>query len=78
MYFGAHTKIDFGLRKTLSKDIHVHHENETFISLTKRLLKQQFCRHKESQFASCPYTGRTYENCLRCGARLSVKKAENE
>lgn len=54
-----------------------HHEEESFISLTKKLLKQQFCRHKETQVAACPYTGREYENCSRCGARVSVKKADN-
>lgn len=55
----------------------MHGKEETFVSLTKKLFKQQFCRHKTSNFATCPYTGRTYENCERCGARISVKKADN-
>jgi len=55
----------------------VHGEEETFISLTKKLFRQQFCRHKVSDWATCPYTGRKYENCIKCGARLSVVKADS-
>jgi len=36
----------------------------SFISLT--------CRHKETDSASCPVTGKTYTRCVRCWKRTSV------
>lgn len=35
-------------------------------------LKQKFCDHSQTVKSSCPYTMKTYTNCVNCEKRLSV------
>jgi len=44
-----------------------------FIDVAKALTQRLFCKHKESSISSCPFTGKTYTNCLRCFKRLKVE-----
>ena len=36
-------------------------------------LKFLTCKHVQTTSASCPFTGNTYTDCLRCGARQTTK-----
>ena len=44
-----------------------------FIDVTKALTLSLFCKHIESSVSSCPFTGRTYTDCLKCFKRLNVE-----
>ena len=41
-----------------------------------KVAKMQFirltCKHTEDHVASCPFTGMTYINCVKCWKRLGV------
>ena len=43
---------------------------KTFIQATQELVKQYLCRHSKTQDASCPFTMRTYTNCIKCNKRI--------
>jgi hypothetical protein len=47
-----------------------------FIDITKALTQRTFCKHLESSISSCPYTGRTYTNCLKCFKRLGSEETK--
>lgn len=53
-----------------------NHEKETFMSITKKLIKQQFCKHTETHALTCPYTHRTYTDCSNCERRLKIEPAK--
>lgn len=42
--------------------------------VAKGYINRITCKHKESRFASCPFTGNTYELCTNCMKYLSVKE----
>jgi len=44
-----------------------------FIDVSKALTQRLLCNHLESSISSCPFTGRTYTNCLKCFKRLKVE-----
>ena len=37
------------------------------------LFKFYTCKHTSTTSVSCPFTGNTYTDCLRCGARKTSK-----
>jgi hypothetical protein len=41
-----------------------------FVDVAKALTQRLFCKHKEYSISSCPFTGITYTNCLKCFKRL--------
>lgn len=44
-----------------------------FINISKTMVKQKFCKHVNLESSSCPFTGRTYTDCLKCFKRLNVE-----
>lgn len=38
----------------------------------KLSLKQKLCKHLETVDSSCPFTMKTYTNCISCGKRLKT------
>jgi 4-hydroxy-3-methylbut-2-en-1-yl diphosphate synthase IspG/GcpE len=44
-----------------------------FISISKTIVQQKFCNHVNLESSSCPFTGRTYTDCLKCFKRLNVE-----
>lgn len=44
-----------------------------FINTFKIFVIRPFCKHSQVDVASCPFTGKTYTDCLRCFKRLSVE-----
>ena len=36
------------------------------------------CKHEESHKASCPFTGMTYINCVKCWKRLGVVPTDEQ
>ena len=44
-----------------------------FVNILKTTVKQKFCNHVDFESSSCPFTGRTYTDCLRCFKRLNVE-----
>ena len=47
-----------------------------FIDVTKALILSLFCKHIESSASSCPFTGRTYTDCLKCFKRLGSEETK--
>lgn len=43
-----------------------------FYEVFRRMLLQATCKHESSHEASCPFTGMTYINCVKCWKRLGV------
>ncbi len=43
-----------------------------FINISKTIVQQKFCKHVDFESLACPFTGRTYTDCLRCFKRLNV------
>jgi len=44
-----------------------------FAKVAKMQYVRLSCEHKDSHEASCPFTGLTYINCVKCWKRLGVK-----
>lgn len=49
---------------------------KNFIDVAKSLTQRIFCKHLESSISSCPFTGRTYTNCLKCFKRLGSEETK--
>ena len=47
-----------------------------FIDVAKAFTQRLFCKHNESSISSCPFTGRTYTNCLKCFKRLGSEETK--
>ena len=47
-----------------------------FIDITKAFTQRIFCKHLESSISSCPFTGKTYTNCLKCFKRLGSEETK--
>jgi hypothetical protein len=43
-----------------------------FVKVAKMQWIRLSCNHEESHEASCPFTGMTYINCIKCWKRLGV------
>jgi len=43
------------------------------INISKTIVKQKSCKHVDLESSSCPFTGRTYTDCLKCFKRLNVE-----
>jgi hypothetical protein len=46
---------------------------KNFINISTIIVKQRFCKHADLESSSCPFTGRTYTDCLKCFKRLNVE-----
>ena len=44
-----------------------------FINISRIIAKQKFCKHVNFESSACPFTGKTYTDCLRCFKRLNVE-----
>jgi len=49
-----------------------------FIKVAKMQFVRMTCKHAESHEASCPFTGLTYINCIRCWKRLEVVRTNEQ
>jgi 4-hydroxy-3-methylbut-2-en-1-yl diphosphate synthase IspG/GcpE len=47
-----------------------------FIDVAKKITQTAFCKHLDSSISSCPFTGRTYTNCLKCFKRLGSEETK--
>lgn len=45
-----------------------------FIKITALLIKQITCKHFDTYESSCPFTGKTYTMCDKCGVRVKETK----
>lgn len=43
-----------------------------FIKVAKMRMIMITCKHEATHEASCPFTGMTYINCVKCWKRLGV------
>ena len=43
-----------------------------FIKVARMQFIRLTCKHQDSHEASCPFTGMTYINCVKCWKRLGV------
>jgi hypothetical protein len=46
---------------------------KNFIDILAVFVKKRFCKHVDFESSACPFTGRTYTNCLKCFKRLNVE-----
>ena len=49
-----------------------------FIKVAKMQFVRMTCKHTESHEASCPFTGMTYINCVKCWKRLGVVRTNEQ
>lgn len=46
---------------------------KNFVDVAKAFTLRFFCKHLESSISSCPFTEKTYTNCLRCFKKLNIE-----
>ena len=44
-----------------------------FIKITKFYLNRFGCNHKNLERSSCPFTGKTYTICEKCGKYIDIR-----
>jgi hypothetical protein len=49
-----------------------------FYRVLKMWIVSITCRHDKSHEASCPFTGMTYINCVKCWKRLGVVPTDEQ
>ena len=49
-----------------------------FVKMVKAYTARRFCVHEDSQKSSCPFTGRTYVICTKCGIKISEEITKND
>ena len=46
---------------------------KNFTNILKIVIQQKVCKHLDFNTSACPFTGKTYTDCLKCFKRLNVE-----